>query len=84
MASITPVIYPLNLGTADDLTVNLNFNSGSEGGRIFYTLNDNSIHPGRRMSSGIFLLTQSQITDNDVDVVWALDYTATELGVTLI
>jgi|11BtaG_2_1085332.scaffolds.fasta_scaffold00696_3 hypothetical protein len=83
MASITPVAYPLNLGTANDLSINLSFNSGSEGGRIFYTLNDNSIHPGRRMSSGIFLLTQSQITDNDVDVVWALNYAASKLGVTL-
>jgi len=83
MASITPVTYPLNLGTADDLTVNLNFNSRSEGGRIFYILYDTSSQPYKRMSSGFFILTQSQITDNDVDVVWALNYAASELGVTL-
>jgi hypothetical protein len=83
MAQIQPITYPLNLGTADDLSVTVSLNTDQDGGRIFYTLNDTSVTPYKRMSSGTLFLTEEQVTADGFDKAWALEYTATELGVTL-
>lgn len=83
MAQIQAVTYPLSLGTANDLSITVSLNSESDGGRIFYTLNDTSATPNKRMSSGIFMLTEAQVTADSFNTAWALSYTATELGVTL-
>ena len=83
MAQIQPITYPLSLGTANDLSINISLNTNSDGGRIFYTLNDTSLIPNKRMSSGTFFLTEEQVTAEGFNKDWALSYTATELGVTL-
>lgn len=84
MAQIQPVTYPLSLGTANELTVSTSVHGNSTGGRVFYTLHDSSTTPHKRMSSGTFFLTEEQVNAEGFNETWALNYAATELGVTLV
>jgi hypothetical protein len=83
MTQITPVIFPLNLGTADSLYVDMKITNDTSGGRIFYALFDTSITPSRKLSSGLLNLTEDQVAANGNDINWATNYVATELGLTL-
>ena len=83
MAQIQPITYPLSLGIANDLSITVSLNTNQDGGRIFYTLNDTSVTPNKRMSSGTFFLTEAQVTADGFDKAWALSYAAAELGVAL-
>ena len=83
MAQIQSITYPLNLGTADKLTINIITSSEIDGGKIFYRLMDSSITPNKMMSSGHLLLSEEQVTADNFDKAWALTYTAQQLGVTL-
>ena len=84
MAQIQPITFPLNLGTANELEITLNISSQLDGGKILYTLNDTSQQPIKRLSIGNIVLTEEQVTADDFDKSWALNYVANELGVTLI
>jgi hypothetical protein len=83
LIQIQPVNFPLNLGVADSLNVNINISNNNLRGNIFYTLFDTSITPSRKLSSGFLNLTEEQITANGNDINWAINYVATELGLTL-
>ena len=84
MARIQEITYPLNLGVANDLKVSITTYSDSEGGEIFYSLFDVTPSPRKRMSTGRISLTEAQVTAESFSKEWALNYVATELGVTLI
>lgn len=84
MAQIQPITFPLNLGTANELEITLNISSQLDGGKILYMLNDTSQQPIKRLSIGNIVLTEEQVTADDFDKSWALNYVANELGVTLI
>ena len=84
MAKIQPISYPLNLGTANELAVNININSELEGGKISYRLLSVSDENFKIMSTGTLNISEAQVTAEGFNKDWALSYAASELGITLI
>ena len=82
---ITPVVFPLNLGTATLLKVSIEISNDNTSGPVFYALydmsNDNS--SGKRLTNGVFRLTEEQITSNEINIDWATNYVVEQLGLTL-
>ena len=84
MAKIQPINYPLNLGTANELAVNININSELDGGKISYRLLSVSDENFKIMSTGTLNISEAQVTAEGFNKDWALSYAASELGITLI
>jgi hypothetical protein len=82
MIQIQPVVFPLNLGTANSISVNISTNLSIPGARISYTLIDNTIIPLRYLSNGFVNLTEEQFTDHGNDKEWVENYVLDQLGVT--
>lgn len=84
MAEIQPVVYPLNIGVANQLTININYSSETDGARIFYQLSDSNQSSNSRLSSSMILMNQEDFVNHGNDKQWVLNYVANQLGVTLI
>ena len=84
MAEIQPVVYPLNIGVANQLTINITASSETEGARIFYLLSNSNQGDGTRLSSSFLMMSQEDFTNHGNDKEWVLNYVANQLGVTLI
>ena len=81
---ITPVVFPLNLGTATFLNVSVKISNDNTSGPVFYALYDMSNDiTRRRLTHGVFRLTEEQVTANGNDVNWATNYVVEQLGLTL-
>ena len=84
MKQIQPVVFPLNLGTANQISIGISANASQPGARISYMLSDNSITPPKPLSQGAFTLTEEQFTDYGNDKAWIERYVADQLGVTFL
>jgi hypothetical protein len=84
MTQIQPVVFPLNLGTADSISINLSSSTSNQGATVSYMLLDKTSTPTKRLSQGFFNLTEEQFADHGNDKAWIENYVADQLGVTLI
>ena len=84
MAKIQPVDFPLNLGTAHKLEINLSANPSVLGARVSYILINNKITPSKHLSNGFFNLTEEQFAAHGNDKEWIENYVIDQLGVTKI
>lgn len=84
MIQIQPLVFPLNLGTANQLIINLSVNPSINGARISYTLIDNTSVPPKRLSNGFYDITEEDFTLHGNDKEWIINYVTEQLGVTLI
>lgn len=84
MTQIQPVVFPLNLGTANQLLINMSANNSSEGAVIAYALLDDASTPPKRLSNGLFQLTEEEFTSHGNDKEWITNYVANQLGVTVV
>jgi hypothetical protein len=84
MAEIQPVVYPLNIGVANQLSIKINSSSETDGARIFYHLSDSNQGDGTRLSASFLVMSHEDFTNHGNDEEWVLNYVANQLGVTLI
>ena len=84
MTQIQPVVFPLNLGTANCFIMNISANNSIPGGVLTYNLLDNSSNPPARLAQGIFQLTEEQFLAHGSDKTWVINYIAEQLGVTIV
>jgi len=84
MTKIQPVVFPLNLGTANCFIINISANNSVTGAVINYTLLDDIVTPPKRLSNGIFKLTEEQFTNHGNDKAWIENYVANQLGVIIV
>lgn len=84
MAKIQPVVFPLNLGTADKLEINIGANPSVLGARISYLLLSSTTIPHKQLSNGFLNLTEEQFIAHGNDKKWIEDYVIEQLGVTKI
>ena len=80
---ITPITFPLNLGTADSLYVYGGRADGNLSNRITCLLLNRSIRPSRILAREVFILTEEQVTSNEINIDWATNYVVEQLGLTL-
>jgi hypothetical protein len=84
MIQIQPVTFPLNLGTANYVAINITTNTSNQEARACYLILDKTVTPSKRLSHGFFTLTEEQYTSHGNDKAWIENYVAGQLGVTLI
>lgn len=84
MTSIQPVVFPLNLGTANIINITLPANTSDSGASIVYSLLDSTSTPLKRLAMGQYIITEEQFTYHGTDKEWIENYVAGQLGVTLI
>jgi hypothetical protein len=84
MTQIQPVIFPLNLGTADRITISISANASIPGARISYLLLDSTVTPIKHLSQGFFNLTEEQFIDLGNDKTWVENYVVNQLGIEII
>lgn len=84
MAKIQPVVFPLNLGTANKLEINIGANPSVLGARVSYLLLDSTVIPHKQLSNGFLNLTEEQFIAHGNDKKWVEDYVVEQLGVTKI
>jgi hypothetical protein len=84
MTSIQPVAFPLNLGTANKISITLSASTSDSGANIVYSLLDTSVTPFKRLATGRYDITEEQFTDHGNDKVWIDNYVADQLGITFI
>jgi hypothetical protein len=84
MTSIQPVAFPLNLGTANKISITLSASTSDSGANIVYSLVDTSTDVLKRLAMGQYNITEEQFTDHGNDKEWIENYVADQLGVTLI
>jgi hypothetical protein len=82
MVQIQPVIFPLNLGSANHLETGIISNDSDV--RIVYQLFDTSTVVLKKLNSGYFSITQQEFINHGSDENWVLNYVIDKLGVTLI
>lgn len=84
MIQIQPVVFPLNLGTANRIQISINSNIDTPGARISYSLLDTSDNILRRLSNGYFDISEEDFATHGNDKDWVLNYVVMQLGITLI
>lgn len=84
MKEIQSVVFPLNLGTANKITIGMSVNPFQSGARLSYLLLDGTVTPVKHLSQGTFTLTEEQFTSHGNDKEWIENYVAEQLGVTFI
>lgn len=81
MAKIQAVDFPLNIGTATELEIYISANSVNNDAKITYFLLDTN---KKRLSNGSITLSQIDYETNGTDLVWLMNYTASQIGAILI
>ncbi len=84
MIQIQPVVFPLNLGTADKISINISANANEQGAKIRYILFDNSSSKIKFLSSGILELSEEQFLNHGNDKDWITNYTVQQLGIVIV
>jgi hypothetical protein len=82
MAKIQPVIFPLNAGTATEMSVLiLNFQSDASTCTTYYELKTDE---GTVLTNGNYTLTEDEFATWGLDNSWVAQCTANAIGVTII
>jgi hypothetical protein len=87
MAKIQPVIFPLNAGTATEMTVLiLNFETSATTCTTYYELKSEGTEevPSKVLSNGNYILTEIEFAEWGFDNEWVTECVANAIGVTLI
>jgi hypothetical protein len=82
MAKIQPIVFPLNAGTATEMTVLiLNFETNATTCTTYYELKTDE---GTILTNGNYTLTESEFTAWGEDNTWVEQCVANAIGVTII
>jgi len=85
MAKITPVVFPLNLGTADEIIIRTSFQLEDKTANIMYEFRNSTIADRRtRLSSGFLNMPEDIFTEWGADNQFIIDWVAGQLGLELI
>ena len=84
MKQIQPVVFPLNLGTANYVAINISINTSNQEARACYLILDKTVTPSKQLSHGFFTLTEEQYASHGNDKEWIENYVLGQLGATLI
>ena len=84
MIQIQPVVFPLNLGTADIISISLMVNSNNEGARIGYSMFDSTQTPQKTLASKTYEITEEEFELHGNDKEWVTNYVVEQLGITII
>ncbi len=85
MAKITPVVFPLNLGTADEIIIRTSFQLEDKTANLMYEFRNSAIADRRtRLSSGFLNMPEDIFTEWGADNQFIIDWVASELGIELI
>ena len=82
MAKIQPIVFPLNAGTATEMSVLiLNFETSATTCTTYYSL---STDEGKILSGGNYTLTEEEFAAWGLDNSWVTECVAMAIGVTII
>jgi hypothetical protein len=82
MAKIQPIVFPLNAGTATEMTVLiLNFETSATTCTTYYEL---KTEEGKVLSNGNYTLTEDDLAAWGLDYEWVTECVANAIGVTII
>jgi hypothetical protein len=82
MAKIQPVKFPLNAGTATEMTVLINnFTTAATTCTTYYELKTDE---GNSLANGIYTLTESEFAAWGFDNEWVAECVAKAIGVTIL
>jgi hypothetical protein len=82
MAKIQPIVFPLNAGTATEMTVLiLNFETNATTCTTYYELKTDE---GKVLSNGNYTLTEDEFSAWGEDNSWVTECVASAIGVTII
>jgi hypothetical protein len=84
MTQIKPIVFPLNLGTADTISISLMTNTNNEGARIGYSMFDSTQTPQKMLASKTYEITDEEFVAHGNDKEWITNYVVERLGVTLL
>lgn len=84
MTQIEPIVFPLGLGTANQLVTRLMVNTPVPGAVISYTLMDGSFDPSKSIVSGNFQITEEDYIAHGNDKEWITNYVVTQLELELV
>ena len=87
MAKIQPVVFPLNAGTATEMSVLiLNFETSATTCTTYYELKSEGTEevPAKVLSNGNYTLTEEEFAAWGLDNSWVAQCTANAIGVTII
>jgi len=84
MIQIQPVVFPLNLGTADTISISLMVNSNNEGARIGYSMFDSTQIPQKMLANKTYEITEEEFEAHGNDKEWVTNYVVNQLGVVVI
>jgi hypothetical protein len=82
MAKIQPIVFPLNAGTATEMSVLiLNFETNATTCTTYYEL---KTEEGKVLSNGNYTLTEDEFAAWGLDNEWVAECVANAIGVTII
>jgi hypothetical protein len=82
MAKIQPIVFPLNAGTATEMSVLiLNFETSATTCTTYYEL---KTEEGKVLSNGNYTLTEEEFAAWGLDNEWVAECVAKAIGVTII
>jgi hypothetical protein len=82
MAKIQPIVFPLNAGTATEMSVLiLNFETSATTCTTYYEL---KTEEGKVLSNGNYTLTEDEFAGWGPDNEWVAECVASAIGVTII
>lgn len=82
MAKIQPIVFPLNQGTATEMSVLiLNFETSATTCTTYYELKTDE---GKVLSNGNYTLTEQEFTEWGNDNTWVEQCVANAIGVTIL
>lgn len=87
MAKIQPIVFPLNQGTATEMSVLiLNFQTDATTCTTYYELKSEATEevPSKVLSNGNYTLTEQEFAAWGTDNAWVTECVANAIGVTII
>jgi hypothetical protein len=87
MAKIQPITFPLNAGTATEMSVLiLNFETTATTCTTYYELKSEGTEevPSKVLSNGNYTLTEEEFTAWGTDNAWVTECVASAIGVTIL
>lgn len=87
MAKIQPIVFPLNAGTATEMTVLiLNFETSATTCTTYYELKSEATEevPAKVLSNGNYTLTEEEFAEWSNDNTWVEQCVANAIGVTIL
>ena len=87
MAKIQPIVFPLNVGTATEMSVLiLNFETSATTCTTYYELKSEATEevPSKVLSNGNYTLTEQEFDEWSNDNTWVETCVAKSIGVTIL